>query len=102
MSDELVFKRRDNALVRHGNGNGNSHDNGDVSLDGYEPFTSEQRDVICHLVAMMADEISEELRVNITDNRDMIVSIRERLAAGEASLTLMTSLFAGTGGVVVM
>jgi hypothetical protein len=96
--DELVYKRRDDALVGHANG---SHDNGDDISAGYEPFSEEQRDVLCRVIAMMGSDISDELRMDVADNRDMIAALRERLAAGEASLKLMTSLFAGTGGVVV-
>jgi hypothetical protein len=46
---------------------------------------------------MMASEISDEFRMDVADNRDMIVSIRERLAAVESALKMLTTLFAGDG-----
>jgi hypothetical protein len=88
MSDAtIIYKRHHGRDLGGGNGNG-SLVNGTEDED---IFTEAQQDVVCRLVAMMTSELS----MNLADHSEAIASIRERLAAVEASLSVMMSLFGG-------
>jgi hypothetical protein len=93
MSDAGIIYKTHNALDRDA---GNSTDGSLVGYDDQEPFTEEQQDIICRLVAMM----NSEMRMDLDDHSDAIASLRERLAAVEASLnTMMTLLSSTTNGI---
>jgi hypothetical protein len=88
MSDAGIIYKTHNALDRDAS---NSTDGSLVGYDDQEPFTEEQQDIICRLVAML----SSEMRTDLDDHGDTIASLRERLAAVEASLSVMMSLLGG-------
>jgi hypothetical protein len=84
---DIVYKVRDGrdfSGLDGGNGNGSSL----VASDDPEPFSEEQQDVICRLVAMMA----RELQMSNDDHSDMITMLRERVANLEGQLTTLPSL----------
>jgi hypothetical protein len=84
MSDATIIYKRHDRNLDSGNGTNGSL----VGSEDEEIFTEAQQEVVCRLVAMMTSELS----MNLADHGDMLTTLRERVAAVEASLSTMMSL----------
>jgi hypothetical protein len=93
MSDATIIYKRHEGHVLDGDGDSGNGNGSLVSSDDSELFTSLQLDAIAQAMALLDGKI----HMDLDGHSEAIASLRERLVAVEASLSVLTSLL-GTNG----